>query len=490
MTKKIVSVVAASAIAASSAMAAGQHLIYPAFFAGSGWETTIKVVNKNDSNATVVKAVIYDGKDSHEIKDFNIYLSKNDVSEFKISEANGVITVSGTDGSLPTIVNGVESMASTTTPMSTTFSSADANFGYIVLYTMATVDNGYHSQHDALRQDYATVAKIPRNITTTPIFSNGVIANHANDQVQTNQVVTVGSTGKLPSTYAKSNTGSFTFGLNAGSEHDNLFGYARITDTVNGKDMIVDPTTISGFSKLPIFWLEGEAATALQAGLSNIVTYSATTVNNTDVNWTGSLTDTNASSAYNALDVGLADVKGFYATYGESSNFANSQVLITQPLKRHLIDINGSINATTATTASALTVVNNGKDYYSGVTYTEAAAAANKAATITNYLGCMRAQLVIYDNNEKPATASQFSPAQTPVLTMCNELASTETVPSGNTMSQFLTQSGFTAGYVDANFLTGANASGQSYNAIITQMLATTPKTGTVVTNWFAPETK
>ena len=55
----------------------GNALLFPAYFVGGNWQTTIRVINTSDK-AVVAKVVFYDGKDSHELKDFNIYLSAND----------------------------------------------------------------------------------------------------------------------------------------------------------------------------------------------------------------------------------------------------------------------------------------------------------------------------------------------------------------------------------------------------------------------------
>jgi opacity protein-like surface antigen len=60
----------------------GSVLIYPHLFVGgsAGLTSKIRVINPS-SNDVVAKLVIYDGKDSREVKDFNIYLSANDVWE-------------------------------------------------------------------------------------------------------------------------------------------------------------------------------------------------------------------------------------------------------------------------------------------------------------------------------------------------------------------------------------------------------------------------
>ena len=63
----------------------GDALIYPAFNSEDGWETDIVVRNVRNT-AIVAKAVIYREYDSAELLDFNIYLSPHDVARFTIKD--------------------------------------------------------------------------------------------------------------------------------------------------------------------------------------------------------------------------------------------------------------------------------------------------------------------------------------------------------------------------------------------------------------------
>jgi hypothetical protein len=470
MTKKIISSMAAASILATAASAAGQHLVFPAFFTGSGWETSIKIVNTS-GNAVVAKAVLYDGKDSHEIKDFNIYLSANDATEFKIKEAStGVYQVYGTDSSLPTIVNNTQAQASTTNPLSSNFAAADSNFGYVVVYSMADtsaaantgIAKTYHQKHAELRLDYEKVARLARTTSLSPTVlfnANGVWQGHIDDQT----CIAAGTGQDLNGTSAANPT-SLGAGINVKFDRaaDNLIGYARITDTINGKDMVANATQIKAAtgSSRAVFWIEGEAARFDQAFGTNAT--------GTNKAFTSAELNTTIATAKGAL----ADVTGAYVNYGESASFVDNIMLVTQPLKRIVVENNNTATSTAAGTASDGAAAN----YYSAVT-------KSSAGAITSY-GCMNAQLSIYNMDEVAASASQFSPASTPLLTMCNEVASTETT-TGKKMSQFLTETGFTAGYLVANFIDTAG-NGKSYDAIVSQMLATTAG-GKVVTNWFTP---
>ncbi len=87
----------------------GDALIYPTFRIGDDdgekgtWETEITVRNVKPVSV-IAKAVLYDAKDTHELKDFNLYLSSHDVARFKIKskEINGenFILVTTRDGSI------------------------------------------------------------------------------------------------------------------------------------------------------------------------------------------------------------------------------------------------------------------------------------------------------------------------------------------------------------------------------------------------------
>ena len=57
----------------------GDALIFPAFQADEdGWNTEIVLRNNYSNKAIIAKVVVYDGKDSSEVRDFNVYLSAND----------------------------------------------------------------------------------------------------------------------------------------------------------------------------------------------------------------------------------------------------------------------------------------------------------------------------------------------------------------------------------------------------------------------------
>ena len=85
----------------------GDVLLFPSFFSDNGWSTEFSVINTSSREAVVAKVVLYSAIDSRELKDFNIYLSANDVFRATVKDGNIV----STDGS--TVVPGSDSMIST-----------------------------------------------------------------------------------------------------------------------------------------------------------------------------------------------------------------------------------------------------------------------------------------------------------------------------------------------------------------------------------------
>ena len=67
----------------------GQVLIYPYYTTRAGYDTYLSVVNTTNS-AKAVKVRFTEGKNSREVLDFNLYLSKNDMwTAAVVNTANG-----------------------------------------------------------------------------------------------------------------------------------------------------------------------------------------------------------------------------------------------------------------------------------------------------------------------------------------------------------------------------------------------------------------
>jgi len=415
----------------------GDALIFPAYFVGNGWETTVRVINTS-SEAVVAKVVLFAGNDSHEVRDFNIYLSANDewTATIKIDD-DGVAKVISTDDSSP-LTDGT--MASADKPMKS--DSIDVATGYIqVIGCAATADNsGAHGLHQDLREAYKELTKV-RYTDNNVIFKNGVITSGA--------ILPYIDANKLTPVTSTTNQKQFNFkAVTDGS----LIGDVRITDTVNGKDMVMPAVALNNVTEddrnATLLFVEGEAANIADRDINSTVEYSAQLDND--------------AQQFNIDD-------SIYMTYGDTSNLANNQLIITSPFKRMLVNkYKAGLNDIVDTFG------------FTGVT-------VDDKSNITDY-GYISAYALVYDKSENQASASQFSPASTPTLNFHYEVSASEgnSVETDN-LSYYLNQAGssFSEGYVILKNAT----SGAPINGIVTQMMAT-EAAGKVITNWITPAAK
>ena len=450
----------------------GNALIFPAYFVGNGWQSTIRVINTSD-NAVVAKVVFYDGNDSHEVKDFNIYLSANDVWTGTVKvDSDGVAKIISTDDSAPLkVVNGVYKMASADNPMK---ESIDSSNGYIEVIGMVDTTQSGHADHVNLRKAYDFFSHDARDVAD-PIFNKGVITNSASfpfiDMSKATAATIVdkttgaGTAGTFGTKVDVDGDGIADYTFNAINANNVLTGDIRITDTVNGKDMVFPAIGLDIYNghagNGALVYLEGEAANIADTEIDNTPAYN-----------TSNLSADLADLASNATEA--------YITYGDAP-VNNMYAIITNPFKRVLVQSavqSGVISAN----ATSGTVSNTTGDLISGI-QTD----ANR--NITNY-GSYSLIAQIYDESENAASASQFSPATTPTLQFTKEVDTTGYDENDKTkLPYYLNQAaaqGFTKGYVK---LTNAVNSGQIIPGIVTQMIATTAG-GKVVTNWITPTVK
>ncbi len=112
--KILVSSIAAAAVSTSvfagtatlSATSKGDYLVYPAYYATTdGWQTNIRVVNTNTTNAVVAKVVVREYATSKELLDFPIYLTPGDVWTGDLINQGGVasVNVQSADDSSPEV---------------------------------------------------------------------------------------------------------------------------------------------------------------------------------------------------------------------------------------------------------------------------------------------------------------------------------------------------------------------------------------------------
>lgn len=536
MTKKILSTVAAAALISTSAMAfdvfddgvagnglsytmgtavtattpivnggiygQGDALIFPAYYSGNGYQSTIKVINTSGTNAIVAKVVLFAGDDSRELRDFNIYLSANDVWEGTIAvDANGVTTLISTDDSSPIKGGG---MASVATPMVS--ESIAVNTGYIqVIGCAAAVDTGNaganmlgsaqpgvglagvaaadyksataHADHAALRTAYTSAANTARVIGVNPIFSNGVITSAA-------QVPAVNAATAIPVAGATTATTPTYF---FGTVPNTLIGEIRVTDTVNGKDMVMPATKLRNVTEdiatnaaavqnMALMFVEGEAASIADRNLmarDGAIGNAGAAIAGSEYFYAGLSTDAAQFAS-----------QGVRMTYGDTTKLANNRLQLTSPYKRLLINADASaINASavnTAVTAKTLAVAVAAATPVIGNIYSGVQSANNQ---ITNW-GAFQALTLIYDMSENLADSSQFSPASTPTLNFKYEMATSEDGTGNENLSYYIDASSFAKGYVDFRFIT--NGAAVTPSTIATQMIAT-EAAGKTITNWIVP---
>ena len=476
MTKKILTSVAAAALISTSAMAyettelaqmknaisstttqanavatgnitlgssTSNSLLFPAFFSSTGWESTIRVINTDPNNAIVAKVVFYDGKDSHELKDFNIYLSANDEWMGTIKIVDGKATIVSSDDSAPieaTVARGKYPMATETDPMTAVLG---ANSGYIEVIGMVAglgnslkqVDSKYHAEHSLLREDYTKFSMDARGTDSNSIFKDGVVQ---------------GNIANFPYRDLDANA-TFT-SLNG---HASLAGDIRITNTANGTDMDMPAINLDYTTSSSVAGSLGKALVYLEGEKANIV--------DVEIN---SVTEDYNITAIEA-DLTAITPKVAYITYGDAA-INNNYALFTSPFKR---------------TIAQLAATGTNTNYFTDADFSNPEA--------LNY-GSFSLTASIYDMSENVMSAGQFSPATTPTLVFKNELDSTGTdVTDQNKLPYYLEQAaanGFTKGYVVLKNVNTAAVKNQ-IPAIVTQMMATTAGS-TTVTNWIRPTTK
>ena len=427
----------------STSKSVSNSLLFPAFFTGNGWESTLRVINTSSTDAVVAKVVFYDGKDSHELRDFNIYLSANDEWMGTVKIVDGKATIISTDDSAPIEIRtgSTITMASAEHPMTGKLSS---NSGYIEVIGMVEasanakkVDSthkkgtyvaaaqSYHGKHADLRTNYTVLSHDLRGTTSASIFKDGVVTSGA----------------EYP--YVDTTSEKNGFFVPAKSV---LAGDVRITNTVNGTDMDMPAINIdytTGTNAL--VYLEGEKANLADVEIDPK---------------TQKYSFTNLESDLKALVPTTA-----YITYGDAA-VNNNYALFTSPFKRTIAQLHNDGSATTY--------------------FTDAKA---KTATTPVSYGSYSLTANIYDMSENVMSAGQFSPATTPTLVMKNELDTTGTDITDDTkLPYYLNQAasnGFNKGYV---ILNNVNTK-LKIPAIVTQMMATTAGS-TTVTNWIRPTTK
>lgn len=181
MKKLLLSSVVASSILATAGLATiatdgtGSFLVAPAFYAKSGFETNLKLVNTNLQSSVIMRGVVRDSVGSNEF-DFIVTLSPSDVWEARIYQgADGKVYIQSDDDS--NYLGGLK------TPVALTgWGSLKRSFtnGYVEFYPMAQWNEG-STDKVAKRIDPAaptadTLDYRVNQLTTTGGSTNGAVA--------------------------------------------------------------------------------------------------------------------------------------------------------------------------------------------------------------------------------------------------------------------------------------------------------------------------
>lgn len=161
----------------------GDALIFPAFKsdADGKWETEVVFRNNYADRGVVAKVVIYDGKDSKEIRDFNVYLSANDQVRFTINQDN---KIHSTDGSIAILEprDANKHLVDDTSDLSgVKFASKDAPFNVDVSDQAADnvnplrVNEGYIVVYGLFETNLAGYAGAVTNTKDYRFFADGAI---------------------------------------------------------------------------------------------------------------------------------------------------------------------------------------------------------------------------------------------------------------------------------------------------------------------------
>lgn len=332
----------------------GDALIYPAFNTTSGWESEFTVRNTLKNRSVIAKVVVYDGENSEEIFDFNIYLSDEDVFTFKIKD--GMVTTS--DESTPMSVSAASDNNDTVTMNTTT----DFNFGktsvlktikgktvingYVAIYGMAQEDqlldedgvadfntdsSKYHQKHDLLWTDYRKALDECRDGWRDVYTEAGMIHGMMISAVNGPNISSTQEPLKNLNNHANSLTGTCYSSVEHNSstvanawgftdvDFDALVGSVRISNSGDAsRDMMLPATAVENFTDddRVMLWAEGEyASIADRQMVTNY--YSAIHVKN------------------DAMDFIVNTINFEF----DKNRDSETKVLLTQPFKRTLVQL-------------------------------------------------------------------------------------------------------------------------------------------------------
>ena len=307
----------------------GDTLIFPAFNQKDDWGTEI-VVRNNHNYAVVAKLVAYSGVDSQELRDFNIYLSANDV--FRCTIKNGLITTS--DDSVHT-GQGWGVLDNITIPEDT---------GYISVYAMAAVTDlqihtpeaaakGLQDPKETLRQIYYTALDTNRPAWEDHAMEAGVfVADLLNPAPMASPKIMIDAQPvllcdglRMPENGCPNQDDVSEWNL-ANPNELTLSGTVRIYNT--DRDLMMPATAVNNYTVQDGFimlWAPKELAAFADRNLYN--------AGDLDLYNRGAIAD---DSIANSIDSAWYTFNNATVDASDSADLANKLVL-TQPQKRTLI---------------------------------------------------------------------------------------------------------------------------------------------------------
>ena len=347
--------VPAAAPLTASATQRGDALIYPAFNQKTGWGTEI-VVRNTSENAVVAKAVLYAANDSRELIDFNIYLSAKDVCRFTIKDGK----ITSTDGSIRTYgifphqVDLTETSRDLTDYAAIKFADTEAlevpmttEAGYVAIYGMEQSSdfNGFHQSgidHSDIYAAYAASLDLDRSsawrqlTNTTGAMVNGMFVKDVTAAPDVAATTTVNFVEWNKNKTLTSRAATFT------GVDPVLSGQVRIYNDA-GRDVLLPATALANFTDdavQRVLWTEGEYASVADRQIAG-------------PNYVAAPIAADAVSAFPATTATY--------TYANASGTTDNSLLVTQPFKRILAQLNlaatngytvGSTDATTKKVAT------------------------------------------------------------------------------------------------------------------------------------------
>jgi hypothetical protein len=448
----------------------GDALIFPAFFSSGGWESDFTIINRSNK-ATVVKVVLYSAIDSKELRDFNIYLSAADVFRAKIKDGKLVssddsVTRSTSMSKDPITGAYTDSaeMASASKPFETTLVGGEDK-GYIIAYGMMQVadvnqtkhtssddhplNETYHKDHLTLWKDYRHLidncrTQNWRSGITGGIYTTSLPAPNIN----------LDNCGEIVSAQINPDNNKADYNTTFENPGANLLGSIHLigNDSKGTRAMKLNAVPITNFTpddiNMSLLWTEGEFASLQDRAIG------PDTAGDTDAfaDYNESIIDNDAAAFYSATNTYIFE-------FGNSKEDA---VVITQPLKRTLIQLDtrnmGNANVGPSDDNNILA-----NQIWGGVTYSR--------ANYIDFYGSFTLNPGVYNDSEDYKTLSQASFMVSPATT------SSSGYPGESTMiSDFLSSAGYTSGYAYLDF-------NDKLPAIVTQM-SSVEVGNNVETNW------